>query len=165
MHLDRPCYVSGETLWFKLYAVEGTTQRPLAASSVAYVEVLNAARVPVLQAKIALQNAAGQGSLALPTALASGRYTVRAYTSWMRNFGPEYYFHASVVVVNTRQPLGHLATPPAAAYDPQFFPEGGDLVQGPPQQSWLQANGPGGPGRGGQPGTVLDAAGTSVATL
>ena len=162
MHLDRPAYVSGETLWFKLYAVEGTTQRPLAASSVAYVEVLNAANVPVLQAKIALQNAAGQGSLTLPAALPSGRYTVRAYTSWMRNFGPDYYFHTSVVVVNTRQPLGDQAAPRAAAYDPQFFPEGGDLVRGLPSRVGFKLTDQAGRGVAAT-GTVLDAAGASVA--
>lgn len=162
LHLDRPCYVSGETMWFKLYAVEGTTQRPLAASSVAYVEVLSSAQVPVLQAKIALKNATGQGSLVLPAALASGRYTVRAYTSWMRNFGPEYYFHASVVVVDTRQPLGSLAAPLAAAYDPQFFPEGGDLVQGLTSRVGFKLTDNAGQGVAAT-GTVLDAAGTSVA--
>ena len=162
LHLDRPAYVSGETLWFKLYAVEGTTQRPLAASSVAYVEVLDAANVPVLQAKIALLNAAGQGSLTLPAALPSGRYVVRAYTSWMRNFGPEYYFHTSVVVVNTRQPLGDQAAPRAAAYDPQFFPEGGDLVRGLPSRVGFKLTDQAGRGVAAT-GIVLDAAGASVA--
>ncbi|MGI4887411.1 MAG: MG2 domain-containing protein [Janthinobacterium lividum] len=130
VHFDRPCYVSGETMWFKLYAVEGTTQQPLAASTVAYVEVLNPAQEPVLQAKIALRDAHGQGSFALPAALATGRYTVRAYTNWMKNFGPEFYFQGPVAILNTRQPLGLPLTRPAVAYDPQFFPEGGYLVQG-----------------------------------
>ncbi|MFC7666736.1 hypothetical protein ACFQT0_04365 [Hymenobacter humi] len=28
LHLDRPVYLSGETMWFKVYAVEGTHARP-----------------------------------------------------------------------------------------------------------------------------------------
>ncbi|MBO0359218.1 hypothetical protein J0X19_14750 [Hymenobacter sp. BT186] len=129
-HLDRPSYVSGETMWFKLYVVAGTTPQPLASSTVAYVEVLNPQQTPVLQAAIALHDATGQGSLVLPPELPSGRYTVRAYTSWMKNFGPEYYFHSTVTILNTRTPLGLMASRPAPRLDAQFFPEGGYLVQG-----------------------------------
>jgi hypothetical protein len=132
LHLDRPLYSSGETMWFKVYAVDGTYSRPLALSSVAYVEVLDAQQQPVLQAKVALQQARGQGSFVLPATLASGSYTVRAYTSWMKNTSPDYYFHQPVTVINTAQPSGPATRPDstAAAYEVQLFPEGGNLVQG-----------------------------------
>ena len=162
MHLDRPCYVSGETMWFKLTAVEGTTQRPLAASTVAYVEVLSPTQEPVLQAKISLRNAAGQGSLVLPATLASGRYTVRAYTSWMRNFGPDFFFHSSITIVNTHQPLGLALVRPATTYDPRFFPEGGYLVQGLVNKVGFKLTDNAGQSVAAQ-GTVLDEAGVSVA--
>jgi hypothetical protein len=161
-HLDRPAYVSGETLWLKLYAVEGTTQQPLAASSVAYVEVLDPTQKPVLQAKIALLHATGRGSLVLPAALPSGRYTVRAYTSWMQNFGPEFYFQCPISVVNTRQPLGTVAAPPTLAYDAQFFPEGGYLVQGLASKVGVKLTDNTGRGFAAE-GTVLDPAGAVVA--
>ncbi|HEX8425933.1 MG2 domain-containing protein [Hymenobacter sp.] len=130
LHLDRPVYSSGETMWFKVYAVDGTYSKPLALSSVAYVEVLDKARRPVLQGKIELKEATGQGSFTLPASLASGCYTVRAYTNWMKNFDPEYYFHSSVTVINTFTASGAVADKDSAAYDVQFFPEGGNLVQG-----------------------------------
>ena len=161
-HLDRPAYVSGETMWLKLYAVEGTTQQPLAASTVAYVEVLDPAQKPVLQVKIALRQATGQGSLVLPAALPSGRYTVRAYTNWMQNFGPEFYFHQAITVVNTRVPLGAAATPLAATYAAQFFPEGGYLVQGLASKVGFKLTDNTGRGVAAE-GTVLDAAGATVA--
>ncbi|MDO7850796.1 MG2 domain-containing protein [Hymenobacter convexus] len=130
LHLDRPVYLSGETLWFKIYAADGTRARPLAMSSVAYVEVLDADHQPVLQTKVALQKGSGQGSLALPTALAAGSYTVRAYTSWMKNFSPEAYFHRPITVINTLSASGASARDSATSYDAQFFPEGGHLVRG-----------------------------------
>jgi hypothetical protein len=130
LHLDRPLYSSGETMWFRIYAVDGTYGRPLSLSTVAYVEVLDQENRPVRQGKIALTQASGQGSFLLPTTLASGSYTVRAYTSWMKNFGPEYYFHCPVTVLNTSTPSGTAARKDSAAYDVQFFPEGGTLVRG-----------------------------------
>lgn len=161
-HLDRPAYVSGETLWLKLYAVEGTTQQPLPASTIAYVEVLDPQQKPVLQAKIALREASGQGSLVLPATLVSGRYTVRAYTNWMQNFGPEFYFQEAITIVNTRVPLGAAAARPAPAYDAQFFPEGGYLVQGLASKMGFKVTDNTGRGVAAE-GTILDAAGATVA--
>ena len=161
-HLDRPAYVSGETLWLRLYAVEGTTQQPLPASTVAYVELLGPGGAPVLQAKIALRQAAGHGSLVLPPDLPTGRYTLRAYTSWMRNFGPEYFFQTTVAVVNTRQPAASGASQPVTAPAAQFFPEGGYLVQGLPGKVGFKLTDASGHGVAAE-GTVLDAAGATVA--
>jgi hypothetical protein len=130
LHLDRPLYLSGETMWFKVYAVDGTQNRPLAMSTVAYVEVLNPQNKPVLQTKIPLAQASGHGSLILPIALPSGTYQVRAYTNWMKNFGAEYFFQQAVSVVNTFTTAGAQQTKDSAAYDMQFYPEGGNLVAG-----------------------------------
>jgi hypothetical protein len=130
VHLDQPTYSAGETIWLKAYAVDGTRHCPLALSRVAYVEVLDANQKPVAQASLALRQGSGHGSVVLPAQLASGRYTVRAYTSWMQNFGPEYYFQTPIVVLNTFSASGASLAKEAPTYDVQFFPEGGQLVQG-----------------------------------
>ncbi|UOR05908.1 hypothetical protein MUN82_02125 [Hymenobacter aerilatus] len=161
VHLDRPAYVSGETMWCKLYAVEGIRHQPLASSTVAYLEVLNAQQSPVLQTKITLHKATGQGSVVLPPELPSGNYTVRAYTSWMKNFGPAYYFHSTVAIHNTRTPPGKAARS-ATSYEAQFFPEGGYLVRGLPSKIGFKLTDAAGRGVEGQ-GTVLDQAGRVVA--
>jgi len=162
LHLDRPLYLSGETMWFKVYALDGTAAKPLALSGVAYVEVLNAAHRPVLQGKIALANATGQGSFLLPASLASGAYTVRAYTNWMKNFGPDAYFQAAVTVINTAGASGPAAGKDSAAYDVQFFPEGGNLVQGLRSKVAFKVTGRTGAGVAAE-GTVLGPDGAVVA--
>jgi hypothetical protein len=164
LHLDRPLYLSGETMWFKVYAVEGTRARPLALSSVAYVEVLDVKNQPVLQGKVALQNAAGQGYFSLPTSLPAGSYRVRAYTSWMQNFSPEYYFNTAITVVNTRQASGAPKPDSVASADAQFFPEGGNLVQGLRSRVAVKVTNPSGHGVAAT-GQVLDSKGAVVATF
>lgn len=129
LHLDRPFYACGETMWFKVYTTDGSLHKPLDMSKVAYVEVLDEALQPVLQGKIPLENSAGNGSFMLPLTLSSGNYRVRAYTNWMKNFGPEFYFDAPITIVNSFNKLGPVAAQAAAAYSIQFFPEGGNLVQ------------------------------------
>ena len=163
LHLDRPLYLSGETMWFKVYAVEGATGHPLPLSSVAYVEVLNARHQPVLQGKVALREATGQGSFLLPTGLPAGAYTVRAYTSWMRNFGPDTYFHTMVTVVNTGAASGATGKD-SATYDAQFFPEGGNLVRGLPGRVGFKITNEAGRGVAAT-GKVLNQRGAVVATF
>lgn len=130
LHLDRPVYACGETMWFKVYSVDGTLHRPLDLSKVAYVEVLDAGQRPVLQAKVALNDGTGNSSFILPASLSSGNYTVRAYTNWMKNAGPDFFFEQPVTIVNTFRQLEAPGTPEAAGYAIQFFPEGGHLVTG-----------------------------------
>ncbi|MBO2008340.1 MG2 domain-containing protein [Hymenobacter negativus] len=163
LHLDRPLYLSGETMWFKAYAVDATYSRPLTLSSVAYVEVLDASQRPVLQGKVALAKATGQGSFVLPASLPAGNYTVRAYTSWMKNFSPEAYFHTTVTVINAAAASGASSKDSAAA-DARFFPEGGNLVRGLRSRVAFKITDKAGHGAAAE-GKVLNQSGTVVATF
>src|SRR5687768_14339674 len=71
-HLDRNFYLTGETLWFKIYMVDGGFHKPIDVSKVAYAEILDRAGFPVLQAKIEMKNGTGNGSFFLPASLSSG---------------------------------------------------------------------------------------------
>ncbi|WP_460919520.1 hypothetical protein [Pontibacter brevis] len=165
LHFDRPFYACGETMWFKVYNTDGTLHKPLDISKVAYVEVLDEARKPVLQGKIALKDDTGRGSFVLPLTLHSGNYKVRAYTSWMKNFAPEFYFEAPVTVVNSFSSLGLAPVQDSATYAIQFFPEGGSLVQGIPGKVAFQGvNSKTGKGID-FTGTVVDKDGAEVASF
>jgi hypothetical protein len=129
-HTDKNFYVTGELLWFKLYAVDGSN-KPFGLSKVAYVDVLDANRNAVMQGKIALNEGSGNGSFYVPLTLTNGNYRLRAYTSWMKNIGPEAYFEKVITIVNPlKAPDISPGKAVASAYDVQFFPEGGDLVKG-----------------------------------
>jgi hypothetical protein len=130
LHSDKDFYLAGEICWFKIYAVDAAFHRPLEISKVAYVELLDANTHPVLQAKVALKEATGNGSLKLPITLHSGKYRLRAYTSWMKNFSAEYFFSEDITVINTRKLDTLAAASVPAAYSVGFFPEGGNMVAG-----------------------------------
>src|SRR5258706_15559607 len=130
VHTDRSLYIAGETLWFKVYCVDGAFHRPLDVSKVAYVEVMDRDKKQVLQVKVTLMDGNGNGSIFLPAFLNSGHYVLRAYTQWMRNFQPDYYFQQPITLVNTFTTLGLKPPVNKPEYDVQFFPEGGNLVDG-----------------------------------
>jgi hypothetical protein len=130
VHTNKNFYLTGEILWFKVYNVDGTFNRPFDLSKVAYIEVLSADHTPVMQAKIALKDGVGSGSVYVPAAIANGNYILRAYTGWMKNFSPEYFFEKTITIVNAQKSPVEAVANAKAAYDVQFFPEGGHLVKG-----------------------------------
>ncbi|MBS1563218.1 MAG: hypothetical protein JST39_02465 [Bacteroidetes bacterium] len=130
VHSNKTVYLAGETAWFKVYAVDGYLHQPDAVSSVANVEVVDKDRHAVLQARISLQEGSGAGSFFLPSSLPSGHYLLRAYTSWMKNFSPDFFFEQSITIINTLRAPGLPSLPSAPQYSIQFFPEGGNLVNG-----------------------------------
>src|SRR5690606_37858023 len=103
---DRTPYITGGHFWFRAYGVAGSMHRPLGMSRVVYVEILDATNQPVLQAKVPVKDGVGHTSLFLPASLNSGNYTLRAYTRWMRNYSPDFFFHRSITIVNPFKPLG-----------------------------------------------------------
>lgn len=129
IHLDQGLFLTGETMWFKIYLVDGSLHKPTAISKVAYVEILDKNNRPVVQSKVAVQNGYGSGSLFLPALIEGGNYTVRAYTSWMKNFSPDLFFHTSISVINTFKKLD-IDKSTAQKINAHFFPEGGNLVNG-----------------------------------
>jgi hypothetical protein len=129
---DKSFYLSGEICWFKSYVVDASLQKPFSLSKVAYVELLNHDSKPVLQGKISMEKGTGNGSFFLPLYLPSGSYKIRAYTNWMKNFGPEYFFEKNITVLNTLKNGRDSLQQKPAVYDIRFFPEGGNLVDGIP---------------------------------
>ncbi|WP_051210794.1 hypothetical protein [Runella zeae] len=131
VHLDRPLYVVGESIWFKAICVDALLHHPLDMSKVAYLDVLDKEHNPVLQTKIALEKGKGNGSLFIPPFLQSGHYSVRCYTNWMKNFSPDFYFETTITIANPfSKPTFIPSAAPTLTYDLQLFPEGGQLVQG-----------------------------------
>ena len=127
LHLDRPYYASGETVWFKAYLVEADSHRPDTLSKILYVELISPQRRIVARRTLHLQAGVAPGDLALPDTLAAGTYQLRAYTNWMRNAGPAFFFSRPLAVLDAQ---GKLPGGPAltAKTDLQFFPEGGSLI-------------------------------------
>lgn len=129
LHTDRSSYFTGETVWFNMYHVDASFHKPISWSKVLYAELIDSNGKSVLQGKFSLCDTATTGSLFLPASLNSGNYQLIAYTRWMKNFAPEYFFKQTIRIIN---PFIELSKEVAKGpeYDVQFFPEGGRLVSG-----------------------------------
>lgn len=130
VHTDKSTYLPGEIIWFKVYAVDATNHRLFNLSKVVYVDVIDNAHNGVIQAKIAMTDGLGSGSLYIPVSVSNGSYKLRAYTNWMKNFSAAYYFEKNISIINPLKSPEAPAKEVVPAYDAQFFPEGGNLVAG-----------------------------------
>lgn len=130
VHTDKSTYLPGEIIWFKIYCVDGSDHKPLNLSKVVYVEVLDNSQNPIVQAKISIKNGIGDGSVYVPVTINNGNYKLRAYTNWMKNFSPDYYFEKTITLLNPLKSPDNIVKETANNYDIRFFPEGGNLVSG-----------------------------------
>ncbi len=128
VHTDKSFYLSGEIIWFKLYCVDESFNKPSGISKVAYVEVISDEQKAVMQAKISLEEGAGNGSLIIPSSIASGNYKLRSYTSRMKNFSADFYFEQDLTIINTLKSAQQKTAAPSKEYHVDLFPEGGNLV-------------------------------------
>jgi hypothetical protein len=98
---DREDYIAGEDLWFTAYLIDRQSGKPSYNSKILYFELLNQENRPVVQKRILMEMGVGPGQIVLPDTLGSGSYTVRAYTSWMKNFLPENCFMKDIRIHNS----------------------------------------------------------------
>jgi hypothetical protein len=129
VHTDKDTYISREICWFRIYYTDAFYNRPATVSKIAYVELLDKNNLPILQQKVSLKQGESDGSIIIPVNIPSGAYRFRAYTSWMKNFSPDYYFEKDIRIINPQNLQGEPLTSKTKQYDIQFFPEGGNLVQ------------------------------------
>lgn len=134
LQTDRQTYAAGETIWLKAYLTVGPFHIPSSLSSTIYVELIGSEGELIQQQKLFTPDGFASGQLELSDSIRSGNYLLRAYTNWMRNSGEEYFFHRPLKIWNSKvisEPATTLETEVSTEkLDLQFFPEGGNLVEG-----------------------------------
>lgn len=139
LQFDRSVYNPGEAIWFKAYLFSGNL--PSLISKTLYTELTDATGRVLQRITAPFIMSGAAGSLEIPADI-SGTVIVRAYTKWMLNFDSSFLYTKAIQVITPQKPSGKI--PPASqskltsltsatsatSYVLQFFPEGGDLVQG-----------------------------------
>ncbi len=129
LHTDKPYYAQGDTLWFKAYLVDAAFHMPDTISTVLYVDLIDQkSGRQVSVNSVQLRNGLGHGDFVLNEAVPSGAYTIRGYTRWMTNFSADFFFQKSIYIFNNE--IAQVPKVDQEIFDLQFFPEGGQLVDG-----------------------------------
>ena len=148
IHTDRTYYNLGETIWYKAYLTNAYNNVLTNNSNLLYVELISPESEIVSRNITKLDFGLGNGDFILNDSIGihSGKYQLRAYTNWMRNFGEDFIFTKEINVININEANDKVTTienkkdsdnkynkntiEKINNLNIQFFPEGGSLVQG-----------------------------------
>jgi hypothetical protein len=98
VHFDKPYYALGDTIWFKTYLTVGNHQQsPL--SRIVYLDVLNSRDSLMQSLKLQVKNGVAWGDINISQYVyKKGNYRVVAYTNWMNNSDPSYFFNKNIAI-------------------------------------------------------------------
>jgi hypothetical protein len=100
LQFDKPYYSAGDTVWFKGYLMNESMKYSTLSSRL-YVELLNDSNAVVKRFVFPASLGLTWGSIPLDQAYVhDGNYTIRAYTTWMCNFGDDYFFKQGFYINN-----------------------------------------------------------------
>lgn len=139
LQFDKDYYSAGETIWFKAYLTSDFKRDRI--SSNLQVDLIDHEGNIVKSVLLPILNGGASGAFTMEQGFPPGDYRIRAFTSWMLNFDPDFLFEKDVHIYKPTAdglPEGGdssatAAAPPVTqnpdtAFAVQFFPEGGDLV-------------------------------------
>jgi len=161
---DSKLYIPGETIYCSFFSIERELSIISSLSSVVYVELLSQNKEIVAQVKASMHQGIGEARIRIPGDLDSDYYYLRAYSNYMKNFGPDFFGVKRLAVVN---PFTHnterFANAAADDIIIKFYPESGDLIQGMPIRVVYTWNDDA-DNTFNLPGIITDSLGTEVAT-
>ena len=130
---DKDSYIAGDTIWLRAHCADAATHRPVAASRYVYVELRDDRRALVRRIKLLSRDSVYSGYLPTQSLERFGDYSLTAYTLYMRNPGPEYFFKKPLTIWpyrESRRTQRNTSVRKVSDFDVSFFPEGGYLIDG-----------------------------------
>ncbi len=97
---NRTLYITGEKIYFRLFYSPSEYLKASDFSNVVYVELIKVDGSTVVQEKFPLDKNGCSGEITIPKSTLTGKYFIKAYTKWMRNFGPKYYSFNQIQIIN-----------------------------------------------------------------
>ncbi len=131
IHTDRTYYYPGDDIWFKAYLIDASNRLLSNQSSNLHVELISPSSKIISSRVIRLDGGLGNGDFRLPNDLKSGRYQLRAYTNFMRNYDDQLFFKKEIIVISSsdnKEDFSNEVNFVKNKIDISFFPEGGSLI-------------------------------------
>ena len=130
---DKDSYIAGDTIWLRAHCADAATHRPVAASRYVYVELRDDRGSLVRRIKLLSRDSVYSGYLPTQSLERFGDYSLTAYTLYMRNQGPDYFFKKPLTIRpyrESRRTQRNTSVRKVSDFDVSFFPEGGYLIDG-----------------------------------
>jgi len=140
VHIDKDVYAAGENLWAAVYLMNGVSHAPGTLSKVVHLEIRDASDIALYERKVYVPDGHAAADFRLGGDLAPGNYRLIAYTNYQLNTFDAYVFEKRFTIIdgldpkevesdNSKKKRGFAIKPKI-----QFFPEGGECINGVPCQ-------------------------------
>lgn len=126
LHLDKSIYNPGETIWFKAYLL--ANKSPSRNSKTLFVDWYDDSGSLLKHTSQPIFEATARGQFEVPQNYAGQGLHIKAYTRWMLNFDTSFIYTKDMTVYNKKTTLKLSKSTVSATLN--FFPEGGDLING-----------------------------------
>jgi len=136
LHFDKETYLPGETIWFKAYLFE--EYLPSTRSTNFYASIYDENGKLIQQQLCPIFNGTADGHFKIPDSLQSKQLICRAYTNWMLNFDTTFLYTKAIKLVNNDAKADNSKQTKKVSL--QFFPEGGDVIEGTKNTIAFKAN-------------------------
>lgn len=117
LQTDGTVYTTDQTIWYKAIVLSAASHLPTGLSGVLYVELIGEDEQIRQQKILKLQAGIGNGFFQLDKTFPPGRYLIRAYTHWNKNFDTDFLFeqYIDIYADKTFKPIN--AIPRVSAID------------------------------------------------
>lgn len=105
LHLNASNFISGETLFYKIYSLNPANNTISQISKIAYVELIDSEKKTIIKHKLFLKNGLAQSDFFTPVSLKTGTYKLVAYTNWMLNREASDVFQQEIFIINPFEEL------------------------------------------------------------
>ncbi|MEO8823576.1 MAG: hypothetical protein ABI366_08370 [Ginsengibacter sp.] len=135
LHYDKSSYAPGETVWFKLYMMQ--TIFPADDSKTVYIDWTDPTGKLLVHTLSPVQDGTAFGQFKIPDDYKGPFLHVRSYTKWMLNFDSSYLYNKDIRILSDSG-----VAPSKIVIKPEleFFPEGGDIIDGVNNKVAFKAN-------------------------
>jgi len=136
LQYDKSAYAPGETIWFKAYLMKGVA--PADDSKTFYTDWTDDAGNLLFHSIGPVIEAVSSGQFDVPANYTGKFIHVKAYTRWMLNFDSAFLYEKDIRIITkaNTSPGAKIAAQPSL----QFFPEGGDAIEGVANKIAFKAN-------------------------
>jgi len=128
LHLNKSILLEGEDLGFTAYVYDKKKQKPFEEVKNLYCQLLDAEGTVVKEQLLLVERGIANSTFTLDLITPPGKYSIRAFTNWMKNFSESHYFEAPILILSSN---GEFSNKNAVddKLSIQVLPEGGHLVK------------------------------------
>jgi hypothetical protein len=136
LNYDKSTYAPGETVWYKAYMMQAIY--PAEGSKTVYIDWTDDNGKLLLHSLSPVMDATTFGQFVIPENYTGKFLHVKAYTKWMLNFDSSFLYNKDIRVLSGSNKSAHAEI--AIVSELNFFPEGGDAIEGVTNRVAFKAN-------------------------